>query len=76
LKDIVNGGFMVLNRKVFDYIKEDGPFEEAPLINLAKIGEIAVYEHNGFWKSIDTYKDILAVEKMCKEGSTPWKIWE
>ena len=75
LKDMVNGGYMVLNRKVFDYIKEDCSFEGGPLMNIAKDGELAVYEHNGFWKAVDTLKDVLVVENMCKEGSIPWKIW-
>lgn len=76
LKDMVNGGYMVLNRKVFDYIKADVPFEESPLVNISKENQLAVYEHIGFWKAIDTQKDILAVEKMCTEGNMPWKIWE
>lgn len=76
LKDMVNGGYMVLNKKVFEYIKDDVPFEEAPLVNISKEDQLAVYEHKGFWKAIDTHKDVLAVEKMCIEGNMPWKIWE
>lgn len=76
LKDMVNGGYMVLSKKVFDYIKEDCAFEGAPLSNLAKENQLAVYEHYGFWKAIDTQKDIILVEAMCKVGNTPWKIWD
>lgn len=76
LKDMVNGGYMILNKKIFDYLKKDGPLEEEPLVSLAKEEQLSVYEHKGFWKAIDTHKDILAIEKMCIEGNMPWKIWE
>lgn len=76
LKDMVNGGYMVLNKKVFDYIEKDCSFEGEPLGKIAKDGELAVYEHNGFWKAVDTVKDVLLVENMCAEGNIPWQIWK
>lgn len=76
LKDMVNGGYMVLNKKVFDYIEKDCSFEGEPLGKIAKDGELAVYEHNGFWKAVDTLKDVLLIENMCIEGNTPWQIWK
>lgn len=77
LNDVINGGFMVLNRKVFDFIpEEDCMFEEEPLKAIAKENELAVYEHEGFWKAIDTFKDVEEVNKMWDKGDRPWKIWE
>lgn len=77
LKDMVNGGYMILNKKVFDYIPEkDCMFEQEPLRKLAADEALAVYEHNGFWKAIDTFKDVETVNKMCEGGNTPWKVWE
>lgn len=77
LKDMINGGFMVLNKKVFDYIlEEDCMFEEEPLKKLADTSQLAVYEHNGFWTAVDTFKDIEKINKMCDKGDSPWKIWE
>lgn len=77
LKDVINGGYMVLSKKVFDYIPdEDCMFEEQPLRKLALDSQLAVYEHNGFWTAIDTFKDIEKVNKMWDKGDTPWKIWE
>ena len=76
LNDVINGGYMVLNKKVFDYIPEkDCMFEEEPLMKIAKDGELAVYEHNGFWKAIDTFKDVETVNKMWDKGDKPWEIW-
>lgn len=76
LKDMINGGFMVLNKKALSYIKEDCMFEEKPLRALAADYQLAVYEHNGFWTAIDTFKDIEKVNKMWDKGDRPWKIWE
>ncbi|MBZ9624568.1 glucose-1-phosphate cytidylyltransferase [Clostridium sp. FP2] len=77
LQDMVNGGYMVLNKSVFDYLPdEDCMFEQDPLINLAGDSQLAVYEHKGFWKAIDTFKDVETVSKMCVKGDMPWKAWE
>lgn len=77
LKDMVNGGYMVLNKKVFSYIPDyDCMFEQEPLRKLASDEALAVYEHNGFWKAVDTFKDIETVNKMCEGESIPWKVWE
>ncbi|MCY6482751.1 glucose-1-phosphate cytidylyltransferase [Clostridium aestuarii] len=76
LKDIINGGFMVLNKKIFNYFPEDDcAFEEEPLKNLSKANELAVYEHKGFWTAIDTFKDVQRLNKLCESGDTPWKVW-
>lgn len=73
---IINGGFMVLNKRVFDYIpEEDCMFVQEPLENLAKIGELAVFEHRGFWMAIDTLKDIQKANELWNFGNKPWKAW-
>ncbi len=73
----INGGFMVLNRRVFDYIpKGDCMFVQEPIKNLADDGELAIYEHNGFWIAIDTFKDALRANELWDSGNKPWKVWE
>jgi glucose-1-phosphate cytidylyltransferase len=77
LDDVINGGYMVLNRKIFNYLpEEDCAFEQEPLRRLALDSQLAVYRHTGFWTSIDTYKDIERVNELWKMGDTPWKRWE
>lgn len=77
LDDVINGGFMVLNRKIFDYFpEEDCAFEQEPLHRLALESQLAVYRHSGFWTAIDTYKDIERVNELWKAGDTPWKLWK
>lgn len=75
--DIINGGFMVMNNKVFDYIpEEDCMFEEAPLTKITADGQLAVFNHEGFWTAIDTVKDIENVNNLWDKGGRPWKVWE
>lgn len=76
MKDLINGGFMVLNRKIFDFIpKEDCFFEQEPLRNVVSKDEMAVYHHKGFWTAIDTVKDIERVNELWDSGARPWKVW-
>ncbi len=73
----INGGFMVLNNDVFDYIDgDDTVFEEDTLARLAEKGELKAYMHNGFWKPMDSKKERDSLEKMWDEGKAPWKIWD
>ena len=73
----VNGGFMVLEPGVFDYIEgDDTVFEKAPLEQLAKDGQLMVYRHDGFWKCMDTQRDKMQLEQMWQEGNAPWKLWK
>lgn len=83
---IVNGGYFVFNRKIFDYLDENSVLEDEPLMRLSDEGQLAVFEHDGFWLCMDTYKeyemlnDIWKGDKMkstgLKFGKPPWKIWE
>ena len=74
---LINGGFMVLNPGVFDYIEGDATvFEQGPLRNLAKDGQLMAFRHEGFWKCMDTQRDRMQLEAMWQEGNAPWKTWK
>lgn len=73
----INGGFMVLEPEVLNYIEGDETvFERGPLENLAKNGELKAYKHNGFWKCMDTKRDHDALEEMWDNDDAPWHIWK
>ena len=73
----INGGYMVLEPEVFNYIKDDNTvFEKEPLEQLAKNHELVAYKHNGFWKCMDTLRDKNQLEEMWNSGHAPWKVWE
>ena len=73
LKQTVNGGFMVFGRRIFDYIKPDSMIEEAFSHLIAK-KRLAVFEHSGFWQSMDTVQDMDDLNSLW-DDSPPWKIW-
>jgi len=76
LDSYISGGFFVLEPAVFDYLDDSCVFEEEPLQRLANDGQLAVFNHDGFWKSIDTYREYLEINRMWDEGDRPWAIWE
>lgn len=73
----VNGGFFVLSKKVFDYIPDQDSciWENEPLANLAKDGELSAYRHKEFWQPMDTLKEKKLLENLWNSQTAPWKIW-
>lgn len=75
---LINGGFFVFNRDIFDYLSEDNKcdFEIGPLEDLAKDGQLMVYRHDGEWACMDTYRDMQYLNTLWKEGRAFWKVWK
>ena len=72
----INGGYMVLEPQIFNYIKDDTTvFEKEPMERLAMEGQLAAYKHNGFWQCMDTKREMEKLDKMLQEGKAPWKKW-
>jgi len=73
----INGGFFVLSPKVIDYISDDSTiWEKTPMELLAKDGQLAAYQHSGFWQPMDTLRDKIHLQSLWQSGSAPWKIWQ
>ena len=74
----VNGGFMVMEPAVFDYLDWDEwcVLERTPLENLAREGKLGIYKHPGFWQCMDTQRDRSLLEGLWAGGQAPWKVWE
>ena len=73
----INGGYMVLEPQVIDYIDGDiTTFEREPLERLSKEGQLQAYKYDGFWKCMDTMRDKLQLEEMIEAGQAPWMMWE
>lgn len=74
LDGMINGGFFVFDHRLWDYLSDDRtmPFEQAPLRSLAAAGELAVYEHKGFWQPMDTLREWKLLNNMWQSGNTPW----
>ena len=73
----INGGFMVMEPEVFDYLSEDESciLERVPMERLAADGALGIYKHNGFWQCMDTHRDKIWLEDRWASGNTPWRIW-
>jgi len=70
----INGGFFVLNSKIFDFIKEDSTMlEREPLTNLVKKKEVVAYRHENFWQCMDTMRDKNILLNMIRKKKAPWK---
>lgn len=73
----INGGYMVLDTKVLDYIDDDYTmFERAPLERIASEGELMAYKYDGFWQCMDTMRDKEYLESLIATGKAPWAVWE
>jgi glucose-1-phosphate cytidylyltransferase len=74
----INAGFFVCESKVFDYITEGDKtvFEQTPLKNLSKEGEVYTYKHRNFWLPMDTLREKVKLNQMCESGNAPWMTWK
>lgn len=72
----INGGFFVLEPHALDVIDGDpDPWERAPMERLAAQGELACYQHHGFWQPMDTLREKTLLEKLWASGDAPWRCW-
>ena len=72
----INGGFFVLDRRVFDYIdRDETPWENAPMERLTQEGQLMAYRHEGFWQPMDTLREKNMLEDLWQTGHAPWKVW-
>lgn len=71
----INGGFLVLEPKVFDFISGDDVWlEREPLETFAKNRQLCAYKHEGFWQCMDTLRDKRYLEEIWNKGQAPWKV--
>jgi len=76
MEEYINVGFMVFEKKVFEYLDDDCELEEGPMEKLAEQKQIAMYKHEDFWHCMDTYRDYMHLENLWKQNKAPWKIWK
>ena len=75
--EYINGGFFVLSKKIFSYLKNDkNIFEKNCLPKLARIKQLQAFKHNGFWGCMDTMREKKELNKIYKSKEKAWKIWK
>jgi glucose-1-phosphate cytidylyltransferase len=74
--EYINGGFFVLNHKIFNYLKNDQSiFEKDCLPKLVRKKQLIAFRHNGFWACMDTMREKKELNKIWKSRDKAWKIW-
>lgn len=72
----INGGFFVFEPAVLEMINGDAEsLEQGLLMRLAEKGNLAVYQHEGFWQCMDTFREMEILNEMWRAGKAPWKNW-
>lgn len=73
---LVNGGYFVLRREIFDFLREGEDLVGDAFPRLASRGLLRAYRHRGFWAPMDTSKERAYLEKLFHQGTRPWAVWD
>ncbi len=73
----VNGGYMVCDYRMFNYLTDDPNvmLERAPMDAVVRDGELNAFRHEGFWQPMDTYQEFQYLNELWNSGAAPWKVW-
>jgi glucose-1-phosphate cytidylyltransferase len=71
----INGGFFVFKNEIFDHMRDGEELVVEPFQRLVKSRKLAAYEYDGFWMSMDTFKDRQQLEEIYTKGGAPWEVW-
>ncbi len=72
----INGGFLVFEPKILDYLDGDAASLEVSLLErMARERQLAAYRHDGFWQCMDTLRDLRLLQSLWDAGKAPWKTW-
>lgn len=72
----LNTGYFILKKEIFDYMEMGDELVIEPFQRLIKEQRLTAFKHNGFWRSMDTFKDKMFLDDLYKKGDTPWTVWE
>jgi glucose-1-phosphate cytidylyltransferase len=71
----INGGFFVLKNEIFEYLREGEELVCEPFQRLVNERKLVATEYDGFWMSMDTFKDRQQLEEIYARGNAPWEVW-
>jgi glucose-1-phosphate cytidylyltransferase len=75
LEGWINIGFFVMEMEFLEYLNDDSVLEQEPLRAVAQQARLSAYRHTGFWQPMDTYREALMLNDLCKSGTPPWQVW-
>ncbi|MCC7003263.1 MAG: glucose-1-phosphate cytidylyltransferase [Gemmatimonadaceae bacterium] len=73
---LVNAGYFIFNKAIFDYIKPGEELVLEPFERLIQAGKLAAYKYDGFWRGMDTFKDKQGLDDLFARGKAPWEVWK
>jgi glucose-1-phosphate cytidylyltransferase len=71
----INAGFFVLRQEIFDYMRPGEELVVEPFRRLIDVQRLLAYPYDGFWRSMDTFKDKLELDRIANVGNPPWQVW-
>ena len=72
----MNGGYFLFRNSIFDYIEPGEDLVEEPFRRLIKGRQLIAYQHAGFWRAMDTLKEMQELEALHESGKPPWALWQ
>src|SRR5581483_10671788 len=72
----INGGFFIFKKQIFDYLRDKEELVIEPFQRLVKEKQLIGYTYDGFWESMDTFKDRQHLESLASSGLAPWEVWK
>jgi glucose-1-phosphate cytidylyltransferase len=72
----INGGFFALRQEIFEVLHEKEDLVSEPFARLIQKRQLMAKPHDGFWQSMDTFKDRQNLEDLWGQGKPPWKVWD
>ena len=72
----INGGYFILRRDIFDHINEGEELLQEPFQRLLRAQQLVAYQYDGFWASMDTFKDKQFLDETYARGNAPWEVWK
>jgi glucose-1-phosphate cytidylyltransferase len=72
----INGGFFIFKKQIFDYMKDKEELVIEPFHRLLAEKQLIGYPYDGYWASMDTFKDRQQLEGLCAGGAAPWEVWK
>jgi glucose-1-phosphate cytidylyltransferase len=72
----INGGYYVFKKEIFEYLDDQSELVGQPFQRLIQKGQLTSYGYDGFWASMDTFKDKQVLEDMYVKGNVPWQVWK
>lgn len=72
----INGGYFLFKKEIFNYLREGEELVHEPFQRLIREDQLLGYRHDGFWASMDTFKDKQNLEDLYSKGNAPWEVWQ